>query len=953
MTFIVTLLIYAVLFVLSELLRPKPNIENQRPKNLGDFQFPTATEGRVVPLVWGTVRLAGPNVVWYGDLVQQAIIEDVKTGLFSSETLTKGFRYFIGIQFGLCRGVIDNVRGIWIGEERVFTGAQAAGVIAINEPDLFGGDDLGQGGVVGDFRVFVGTEVQAASTYLSAFQAEGGDTPAYVGTAYGVFEQGNIGNSTTIKPWKFEVRRIPDNAGALSADQLVNGADANPMAVIYELMTDTDWGLGFPSSDIDLTNFQTTATTLKSEGNGFSFQLESPLEASELLREIERQIDGIVFLNQQTGQWQVKLARNDYVIGNLREVNEGNIVDLINFTRGAWSDTTNQVRLQFVDPQLDFKETFALAQDMANVRIQGGVNVSVTENYPGIKNATLANSVAWRDLRTLTYPLAKATFVMDRSFWDVTPGEVLRWNDTELGIANLPMRVSRIDLGELEDNKVKLDVVQDIFQFSAGVFGDPIPTEWTPPVDTLVAFPSAQQLAFESPRGFISRDTLKFDGTYPVRAWCAGRRQGNEVRFEIRQRNASGVPTGSYFAAGTIVGFMKIGELAAALGPGSAFPFDLTVTPSPDTQAAIQGSFVAADIADAGTNLLGLILVGEEFMLVTGGAVDNASDVDLQDVYRSVLDSVHGDHADATDVYLVFLGGGHSTTVFTNGNNVDIKLVPSSLSDEVAEGTTTTIQFTADSRTSRPYPPSELDLNTVRFPTTTALEGGAGSGLDNENIDVLMNRRDFRTGNGLDEIEALEIDAATLFSDYPGANTSEHQIDVRDDPDGANTFLFSTSWQNSQTIVLPRETILHFTDGVLPTRLRVVVRARHTFNAVVLQSRQELTFDFDVTTALTGNFNFGALDTNDVSNLYTADAAGQHDFTIGTAMPSTGDVEYQLNGGGWLQLIAQGGTTGNIAGVVVSDTIEIRHASTDSNVETEIEMLAPGAGTDAYGVLFT
>jgi hypothetical protein len=86
-------LLYGALFVLAELLRPKPNIENAKPAGLGDFQFPTATEGRPVPILWGTVRQKGPNVVWYGDFEQVPMVVEVKTGLFSKEDQITGFKY--------------------------------------------------------------------------------------------------------------------------------------------------------------------------------------------------------------------------------------------------------------------------------------------------------------------------------------------------------------------------------------------------------------------------------------------------------------------------------------------------------------------------------------------------------------------------------------------------------------------------------------------------------------------------------------------------------------------------------------------------------------------------------------------------------------------------------------------------------------------------------------------
>lgn len=67
--------IYAVVFivalVVSYSMVPKP--QSQPPAGLGDFQVPTAEEGREIPVLFGTRDITGPNVVWYGDLRTVAV----------------------------------------------------------------------------------------------------------------------------------------------------------------------------------------------------------------------------------------------------------------------------------------------------------------------------------------------------------------------------------------------------------------------------------------------------------------------------------------------------------------------------------------------------------------------------------------------------------------------------------------------------------------------------------------------------------------------------------------------------------------------------------------------------------------------------------------------------------------------------------------------------------------
>lgn len=62
---IIALVLMVVSTIVSMALRPKaiPPMA----AGLSDFKAPTAGEGRVIPEVIGTVRVQGPNVVWYGN----------------------------------------------------------------------------------------------------------------------------------------------------------------------------------------------------------------------------------------------------------------------------------------------------------------------------------------------------------------------------------------------------------------------------------------------------------------------------------------------------------------------------------------------------------------------------------------------------------------------------------------------------------------------------------------------------------------------------------------------------------------------------------------------------------------------------------------------------------------------------------------------------------------------
>tara|TARA_R110002167_G_scaffold93122_2_gene249833 strand:+ start:31786 stop:34719 length:2934 start_codon:yes stop_codon:yes gene_type:complete len=952
--FWLTLLFQIVLFVAVELLRPKPEIEDAKPAGLGDFSFPTATEGRVIPLLWGTVRVDGPNVVWYGDLEQIAITEKVQTGMFSSERVTKGHQYEIGLQFAIARGPVDKILGLWIGDDKVWTGSVVHdGTFTVDDPELFGGEENGTGGFKGTMKFHSGTSTQTASSYLSTFQQQTGVTPAYRGTCYIAPSTENwwVGNSTTLKPWKFELQRIPNGLSLAGGIEVVNTLDANPANVIYEIMTNTEWGLGYAVADIDTTNFTTAATTLEAEGAGFSMLLTSAREASEVIRLLEEQIDGLIRFNQASAKWEIKLARADYTPGTMPEVTVDNLVEFVSYSRGTWDNTSNHVRVQFVDRTDEYKQTFAMAQDTANVRIQD-VDISVTKSYPGVMDRTQANSLAWRDLRALSYPLAKASLVVDRTFWDFLPGDVIEFTHAYLGLARLPMRITSMDFGELENNRIRIEVVQDVFYTATPSFSDPTSTNWTSPDDNLIAYPSDEQLIFEAPRAIVRRNVFT-GGALVNSLMAAGRKAGSEITFDLRERHSASTPSGVYTTIGTGVQFVKIGQLNAALNTKSAYPLTtLSLTATPDTQAALIGAFgTPTDTTELGTTLLNLCVVDDEFILVTT-AVANGGLVDLGNVYRGVLDSVQADHASGADVFVLMAGSTVSDSALPETDNVHGLLIPTGFSSELTEASAAVVSFTMDKRIRRPYAPSWLSLNGVAWDTTNVVLEFGGTAAEDWSVDTVLRRRDYRLADDGNEIDGLTTDAETLDATFPLAHATDHDLVVVHDPGGTADAILSATISGT-THSLLRITILQALSGAVPTGdLQWTWTASHTDGGETLTSRQSLVHAASLTTALTGQFEFGLLSSSGASAVYTATVNGNYVFTLSSAFGGgSGPIEYRLNAGAWTTLVTYGGTTGTIVGVVATDTIEVRDTATDTGFLKQLDLNAPGAGQNGFAIL--
>ena len=93
----------------------------------------------------------------------------------------------------------------------------------------------------------------------------------------------------------------------------------------------------------------------------------------------------------------------------------------------------------------------------------------------------------------------------------------------------------------------------------------------------------------------------------------------------------------------------------------------------------------------------------------------------------------------------------------------------------------------------------------------------------------------------------------------------------------------------------------------------------------------------------------GGLDALTDSNAYTAAATGTFTVRIGAAY-STSNVQVQINGGGWSNVITAGGTSGTFA-ASTSDMIELRHTVNEAPTPNFLELENPSASRVAYGVL--
>jgi hypothetical protein len=516
-------------------------------------QFPTATEGRVVPVVWGTQLIKGANLLWYGDYQPFPIIKTQKIKkLFGTKKkkYIAGYRYHIGLQLALCHGPIDALQEIRFEDKVTWQGEQQSGDIEINLPSLFGGDDKG-GGVAATVIIYSGDNAQSADPYLESHIPL---LPAHRGLAYLIWQgpsqnqSGYIGTTPNIRPMHFVVKRVPQLMSSYFSGGL-NG-DANAAEMIFEILINQDWGLGLSESQIDISAFRTAAGILKRELFGLSMTWDQVSTVESVIDEILRHIDAELFVSLITGQYTLQLIRDNQESDNTIQLNPSNVIQLDSFQRASWDETTNEVRVNFNDRNKDFQPSTAAMQDLANFHQQQKI-VSQQVQYPGCSNQQLAAKLALRDLRVLSLPLAKVNLTTNRVAHSVLPGHIVLWDWPDLGIKGMRLRIAKVGYGDLLNGEITLSAVQDVFSLPNTVYSQPQPSGWKSPIEPPI--PIIHQQVIQAPKeilehhiGFDNPDavylmTLAARPNKGALSYQVETRLGNEP-FEVADENVLFTP---------------------------------------------------------------------------------------------------------------------------------------------------------------------------------------------------------------------------------------------------------------------------------------------------------------------------------------------------------------------------------------------------------------------------
>ena len=476
-------------YALSYFVFDKKVESNINPSTIDDFSITRASEGTVIPVVLGTVKISG-NILHFGNL--QVVEQETSSGgKGGGDDVTTGYHNYLDVWQSVCIGPAKILKVYkdnkpWINSE---ISTQWSGVMA----------DEGDG---------------KKTTYITVNKGDGENNFTVPVEYYSPVKKvctiwmqsvwcGNS-NSLPVFHWVVKSQHSTPYADFSSG--------MSPSAVVWVILT----GAGAAASSIDTASFTAAHNFWSSKNYGLNMIIGSQGKVRDQVKAILSPIGGYYFENE--GKHYL-LPNNPYAASSATITDE-----FVKFTiaRRSWEDTTNDLKATFVDASQDYTQRTAVIQNSASVNLMGNVYTKTVD-----LNCFNSLSVVQRRLTEIikseSYPYAEIEFSTSLKYANIQEGSIIIINNSKYGIENASYRVSLKDLENIDQNEVSFQafqVVETLFDENYESIGTGSNT-WTREVVAPIALTKTRIL--ETPRNPLTDS--------PGIMVLAARQSGYETEF--------------------------------------------------------------------------------------------------------------------------------------------------------------------------------------------------------------------------------------------------------------------------------------------------------------------------------------------------------------------------------------------------------------------------------------
>ena len=465
----------------------------------------------------------------------------------------------------------------------------------------------------------------------------------------------------------------------------------NAVHVLRECLTDTTWGLNYSDTLIDEASWELAAYTCWSEGLGFSWLWESG-SVQDFMDDVLKHIQANIYQSHIDGTFHINLLRQLTSTDNLIVLNSTNTSTIANFHISSLGSLVSSVTVKYTDNDT-WEDASSIPVLNLSLATRQSTPVEKVITYSGVCSLDVAQKLALRDLQQLSTPVYTCTITTTRVAENLNKGDAFVFDRPDYIGAQLVMRVASINLGTQDAGAITIEAIQDSFQSPTISYITPTGSSWVSPINDPTV--STSNLVFEIPyylyalfNGDANAQALATTSTYFL-ATCVAPSQG--CFPSIIAANA----TGSYEQLG-LAYTCGSGTLVASMDRIST---TVTLENIVDSQYLIVGNFVQ---------------INDEFMNILT-INDN-----ILTVQRGILDTIPEVHSVGDRLFGVEGHVGSDLVTYVLGESFSVKLLTVTPKGTLDISLATPIPITLYGRMHRPYPPANLTLNGVYWPTSLA-----------------------------------------------------------------------------------------------------------------------------------------------------------------------------------------------------------------------------------------
>jgi hypothetical protein len=241
--------------------------------------------------------------------------------------------------------------------------------------------------------------------------------------------------------------------------------EANPAAIIYEILTNQRWGRGLPQDIFTAeaeASFILCSQFFYDHNIGMSFTLNTAEDLQTVIDSIRNHLKTVIILDGETIKLRCLLDITQ-THGNIKTLNKSKATN-IKFTRPDWSGTFNEIRAEFINVNKNYRPDVLHVQDLANIQLNGGQINSQRVQLSGFTDWNLTRQQTFRLLREVSYPLGVLSFDMNRYLSRLEPGDCFRFIFDEYSDNEVTgyWIVTKITKDKSDDETITVNAVEDI-----------------------------------------------------------------------------------------------------------------------------------------------------------------------------------------------------------------------------------------------------------------------------------------------------------------------------------------------------------------------------------------------------------------------------------------------------------------------------------------------------------